>query len=615
VLLFLIVAVALAVFEWLYHPGVTLARRTAGGTLLGALTAKALLFLAPTLLVALGLVGARWPRTAWAVALSGTTVTVLWLVVDLRVRQWTGARALDYLAFVLERPSLEWAGGQGGLLGPILGVAVPAVLLVLLSAWGAARMVDRLLGRSPRVGSAILGGLLVGSVALVMGVALLLRGGSSVDLRQVEASLPISLPMWAGRSLIRDELLTRLNLAVSLQYRREFDRIVRPPPLDDTARLPASNGRTPARPDVLLIVVESLRAQAFADGWMPRLSAWANHGMRFERHYANSNSSQAGLFALLYGRHPLLYGRTLDAGVLPQLPHTLRQSGYATGYLAGNAVQWQRIEEFVNERVFDRLVLTPAGEWPERDRRTVAAALALLREKRDRPWFLTLFLVASHYPYIYPPGFELHRPVPEPGSWLFVSPTGAVSPAFREAMLNRYRNSLAFLDDQLSGLLDAIDGTDTLVVVSGDHGESFYEDGTWVHLGPLSEVQTRVPLVIRGPGVPAGIYARASSHVDVLPTLLHALAGGTLPVRHAHGRDLLAGEATDQALLSRPDQPPRMVFVHDTTRAEIRIELSAPDIAVIGFTDDRDQPTAPPAGLIRSAWTEAFGSQLELLAR
>jgi hypothetical protein len=58
-----------------------------------------------------------------------------------------------------------------------------------------------------------------------------------------------------------------------------------------------------------------------------------------------------------------------------------------------------------------------------------------------------------------------------------------------------------------------------------------------------------------------------------------------------------------------------MVFVHDTTRAEIRIELSAPDIAVIGFTDDRDQPTAPPAGLIRSAWTEAFGSQLELLAR
>ena len=145
VLLFLIVAVALAVFEWLYHPGVTLARRTAGGTLLGALTAKALLFLAPTLLVALGLVGARWPRTAWAVALSGTTVTVLWLVVDLRVRQWTGARALDYLAFVLERPSLEWAGGQGGLLGPILGVAVPAVLLVLLSAWGAARMVDRLL--------------------------------------------------------------------------------------------------------------------------------------------------------------------------------------------------------------------------------------------------------------------------------------------------------------------------------------------------------------------------------------------------------------------------------------------------------------------------------------
>jgi hypothetical protein len=448
-----------------------------------------------------------------------------------------------------------------------------------------------------------------------MGVAPLLRGGSSLDVRQVEASLPISLPMWAGRSLIRDELLTRLNLAVSLQYRREFDRIVKPPPLDDTARLPASTSGTAARPDVLLIVVESLRAQAFNEGWMPRLAAWAAAGMRFDRHYANSNSSQAGLFALLYGRHPLLYGCTLDAGVLPQLPHTLRQSGYSTGYLAGNAVRWQRIEEFVNERGFDRLVLTPAGEWPERDRRTVAATLDLLREKRDHPWFLTLFLVASHYPYIYPPRYELYRPVPEAGSWLFVSPTGAVSPAFREEMLNRYRNSLAFLDDQIAGLLEAIQGTDTVVVVTGDHGESFYEDGTWVHLGPLSEVQTRVPLVIRGPGVPAGTYARASSHVDVLPTLLHAIARGPLPVRHVHGRDLFAGDAADQTLLARPDQPPRMVFVRDGTRADIRIDLSAPDIAVIGFTDDRDQPTTPPAGLIGSAWTDAFGAQLELLAR
>jgi phosphoglycerol transferase MdoB-like AlkP superfamily enzyme len=616
----LVVAVALGVFEWLHRPGVppgaAPAHRTVEALLLWALVAKSLAFLSPTLIIAFGLAQARWSRAAWVVSLVGTIVTVLWLVTDLRVKQWTGARALDYLAFMVERSPLEWAGGAGELLAPFLGVAAPALLLVLTSAWGSAVVVDRLLRPSLRFRSAVLGGLVLLHAGLVVGVAPFLRNGeSSLVMRQLEASLPVSLPMWAGRSLGRDELLTRLNLEVSLQYRRDFARIVTPPPLDDMVTLPGPPGGTAARPNVLLIVVESLRAQAFEQGWMPRLTAWAAGGMRFDRHYANSNSSQAGLFALLYGRHPLLYTRTLDAGVLPQLPHTLRQSGYSTAYLMGSAVRWQRLEEFVNERVFDRLVLTTTGEWPDRDRRTIAAALELLRQERARPWFLTLFLVSSHYPYIYPPRFELHRPTPEPGSWLFVSPTGAVGPAFRDQLLNRYRNSLAFLDDLIAGLLEAIEGTDSVVIVTGDHGESFNEDGTWVHLGPLSEVQTRVPLVLRAPGVPTGAHGRASSHVDVLPTILHAIARGALPIRHVHGRDLLMDDWADQALLSKPDRPPRVVFVRDTTRADIRIDLDAPDIAVVGFADEHDRPTVAPSGLIASGWTEAFGAELRLLAR
>ena len=182
-------------------------------------------------------------------------------------------------------------------------------------------------------------------------------------------------------------------------------------------------------------------------------------------------------------------------------------------------------------------------------------------------------------------------------------------------LLNRYRNSLAFLDDLIAELLEAIQGTDSIVIVTGDHGESFYEDGSWVHLGPLSEVQTRVPLVVRAPGLPAGTYSRASSHVDVLPSVLHVIARGELPVRHIHGRDLFTGDWADQVLLSRPDQPPRMVFVQDTTRADIRIDLNAPDIVVVGFVDDHDQPAAAPPELVGSGWTEAFGTQLQLLAR
>ena len=121
------------------------------------------------LAVGLGIAGARWPGAAWAVSLAGTIVTGLWLVIDLRVRQWTGARALDYLAFLAERSPLEWAGGQGGLLVPILGVALPAILLVLATAWGSAMVVDRLLRPSLRFRSAVLSGLLISYAGLVVG--------------------------------------------------------------------------------------------------------------------------------------------------------------------------------------------------------------------------------------------------------------------------------------------------------------------------------------------------------------------------------------------------------------------------------------------------------------
>ncbi len=85
------------------------------------------------------------------------------------------------------------------------------------------------------------------------------------------------------------------------------------------------------------------------------------------------------------------------------------------------------------------------------------------------------------------------------------------------------------------------------MIITGDHGQSFFEDGAWIHFGPLSEVQTRVPLIMRGPGIPTLLVRRATSHVDLLPTVLHALAGHPLEMARSHGRDLLAGEWSDQA--------------------------------------------------------------------
>jgi arylsulfatase A-like enzyme len=89
------------------------------------------------------------------------------------------------------------------------------------------------------------------------------------------------------------------------------------------------------------------------------------------------------------------------------------------------------------------------------------------------------------------------------------------------------------------GVLD-----ETLVVVTSDHGEEFYEHGGWNHGGSVFEEIVHVPLVVAGGGVPTGgrVLSTPVRHVDLVPTIL-SFARVAPP--EGHGRDLwpaIAGE-------------------------------------------------------------------------
>jgi hypothetical protein len=84
-------------------------------------------------------------------------------------------------------------------------------------------------------------------------------------------------------------------------------------------------------------------------------------------------------------------------------------------------------------------------------------------------------------------------------------PDSAVLAAWRD----RYDESLLYLDHQIGVLLDSLAARHlldhTIVIVTGDHGESFGEHGTVHHGATLYLEQIRVPLILWGPGlIPAG---------------------------------------------------------------------------------------------------------------
>lgn len=144
-------------------------------------------------------------------------------------------------------------------------------------------------------------------------------------------------------------------------------------------------------------------------------------------------------------------------------------------------------------------------------------AVAWLRANRDARFLLFLHYFDPHMPYTPPPRFLQQYDDP-------------------------YLAEIAYVDEQVGRVLDALREIgrehDTLVVLTGDHGEGLGEHQELTHAFYVYDSTLRVPLIFRAPGrIPAGQRVAAQvSLVDVAPTILALL--GLPPLKPVQGSDL-----------------------------------------------------------------------------
>jgi arylsulfatase A-like enzyme len=165
-----------------------------------------------------------------------------------------------------------------------------------------------------------------------------------------------------------------------------------------------------------------------------------------------------------------------------------------------------------------------------------------------QPFFLYLAPRAPHGPAEPAPrhadafaGVEAPRPpsfgevdVSDKPIWVQAAPppTAAQVAEVDQAFRNRLRTLLA-VDELVARLLDALETTgvleQTYIVFTSDNGYHLGEHRVFMDKGSPYEEAIRVPLVVRGPGVPAGRTLRAlASHIDLAPTFA-AWAGASVP--------------------------------------------------------------------------------------
>lgn len=332
-----------------------------------------------------------------------------------------------------------------------------------------------------------------------------------------------------------------------------------------------------SKPNVVVISMDSLRADhlscyGYPRATSPRMDALAGDGVLCERLLCPGIPTFPSYTTLYTGQHPMTHRivahpckNTLDQNA-PFLPAVFLQGGYTTcavDSLMRSRLWFGRGYEFYIDPSIRHTLLYLAVTCEELN----ARAISWLRANAESPFFLFMHYWDTHWPFNAPEryrGLFYRGNATDPTNhsldawwrhplgaaaretWLR-TPDGLITdPGYVTAL---YDQEIRYADDGVGEVLATLDqlglAENTIVVITGDHGESMTEHGIFFDHHGLYDCTLHVPLIIRWPArLGAGRRVPSTLQVsDIAPTLLEA-AGLPIPPE-MEGRSflrLLTGE-------------------------------------------------------------------------
>jgi arylsulfatase A-like enzyme len=381
-----------------------------------------------------------------------------------------------------------------------------------------------------------------------------------------------------------------------------------------------------AQPNVLLITIDTLRADqlgCYGHPFVktPALDAFAAQGARFGMHLVQEPQTNPSHCSMFTGMYPSSSGvRIHMVDKLPNNLDTLATVFSRAGYATAGLYSWMSFDPqysnfqrgfqvyqdltlnkpgllsnplikqaAANYRVAEQYLAVPKefstlsglnaqveSTSKGRGDQTTDSAIAQLNAFGKKPFFLWLHYFDPHYPYEPPGAYASLYDASYRGTLTGDIATidailaGKLHPAGADLqrLVSLYQGEISYLDSQIARLFAALDqqglSQNTIVAITGDHGESFAEhtqfeeDGNIFHPKSLYNAEGRVPLLLRyPPAVKAGTVINVPTQaIDLFPTLLE-LAGQPVPQQSegASAVGLLSGADNGQQRLAFASMP------------------------------------------------------------
>lgn len=268
--------------------------------------------------------------------------------------------------------------------------------------------------------------------------------------------------------------------------------------------------------NVLLITLDTTRADRLgcyghSTARTPALDGLAARGVLFEDAIAQVPLTLPSHGTILTGRFPREFGiRINNQGAIgdthPTLATIFKQQGYRTAAFVATFVLDSRFGlsrgfDLYDDNMVNMSMKNQPLEWEQPANIIADRAIAWLSADKSKPFFAWMHFYDPHDPYTPPEPFP-----------------------------RDYNGEIAFMDTQLKRVFDWLDSSGqrerTLVVVVGDHGESFGEHGEEGHGMFLYNTSLHVPMVFAHPALtpkPARVAGTVGA-IDTMPTILDLLA-------------------------------------------------------------------------------------------
>lgn len=341
-------------------------------------------------------------------------------------------------------------------------------------------------------------------------------------------------------------------------------------------------------PNIFIFVIESFRKDAINAEATPTLQKFKEKNIFFNQSFSAANGSHLSWFSIFYSHYPLSwnhYQKNWKNGSTPL--KILKSLDYKIKVFSSADLAYFDMDKTLfgeKRQLADEFTMFEEKKSHERDFQAFEKLKKSIDGKTNKNLFV-VFLDSTHSEYNYPKNILKFGPTCQSINYFDFLFSKRNLPLLK----NRYLNSVNYLDDLFKDFFEHLKKNnmyeDSIIVLTADHGEEFYEDGSLFHGTHLNEYQTNVPILYKIPHneKPA---EKITSQVDIFPTILHYLTG------RVDFDDLLDGQSIFHPYKKNfsitgsqnGKNAPKEFVIHDGEK-KIIAHLDGEDLKVTAFQD------------------------------